>query len=413
MIVSDEAICKECGGDVHLDRGRGEFWCIECGLVQDRAYIIAILTKKDLVRDERRGPPFGGRDAKGKRVDAETVSRLRWTSRRTSGYDKKLFDASGKIKAACTVFGWGKAVSDRATKIFEDARKILRTSHEILIASCLFAACREMNVNVKLADYVAYFFPDSDKYSRNKKMLYRYYKRVVRNTNVAPAVTKPGESIAALGSRFRDEFGANYSSVERQAYEYIRHFNAMEGQSNVRPKGLDAAAVYIAAKYHNMRVSLKMVSEVMNISPASLRRHVVKLILVIEEDWANVEEISRDDLEKDLKKRNLWELDAKTLYGIFRDAEKVAEHMKGDPKKIAEKLDMDVAWVVKLRHAIKENGLTKLYKCASWDGCSGSYGFHFSDEDAAICNLSRIDKQLRTKIGYEIDDFSDMPFLKR
>ncbi len=360
-------LCEECGKPVYQDESRGEWVCEVCGLVQD-ALVLDTRPPKDQPQTGGHSQVrFSSRDSHGKLISPLTLRRLRFVDKRvtaTTG-DRKKVEIYSRIHGAVSTLGYDKDLATRAEVIFHKIRKELRTNHRYLMSAAIYVAARERGSHVDLKLLLGQFYDVSTHqgFVDAKKKLFRYYKRARTMLEIVPAPVEPKGFVPILGSQLRIDIGGSYGLIEEHAYFYLR---CVEGKIiNSSPRGVAAAALFISALFHNMRLSTKEVADSAGMSALTLRKYASMLSPHIPEDWAGVTHLS----ESEVKSGSLSEEDIET--------------------------------VMKLLKA----GAKGIFHCSSAACTEGRY--HPSKERASVCNLDGLRQTVRLvefKPGISLSD---------
>ena len=244
-------------------------------------------------------------------------------------------------------------MASRAEVIFHKIRRELRTNHSYLMSAAIYVAARERGSHVDLKLLLGQFYDVSTHqgFVDAKKKLFRYYKRARKMLEIVPAPVESKGFIPILSSQLRDAIGGQHGPIEEKAYVYLRE---VDGRIlNSSPRGVAAAALFLSALYHNMRLSTKEVADSAGMSALTLRKYAAMLVIYILEPWAGIVQISRSEIRA----------------GGF-DVE-------------------DMGAIMKLIKA----GAKGVFRCSS-TGCT-ERGFHPSEERAAVCNIDGLRQGLR------------------
>ena len=355
--------CEECGKPVHQDELRGEWVCDVCGLVQDALMLDTRPPKDQPQTGGHSRARFSSRDSSGKRISAQTLRRLRFVDKRiaaTTG-DRKKVEIYARIHGAVSTLGYDADLADRAEVIFHKIRKELRTNHSYLMSASIYVAARERGSHVDLKLLLGQFYDVSTHvgFVDAKKKLFRYYKRARKMLDIIPAPVEPKDFVPILSSQLRDVIGGQHGPIEEKAYTYLRN---VEGKIlNSSPRGVAAAAIFLSALYHNMRLSTKEVADSAGMSALTLRKYAAMLVLYIPEPWAGIVRISRSEIK--------------------------TGNISGE----------DMGAIMKLLKA----GAKGVFHCSS-PGCGDKQrGYHPSEERAAVCNIDGLRQGLRlVESGY-------------
>jgi transcription initiation factor TFIIB len=360
--------CEECGGLVYQDEKRGEWTCEDCGLVQDKMLLDTRPPRDSGQTGGISKVRFSSRDSSGRLVNPQQLRRLRFVDKRvaaTTG-DRKKAEVYSKIHGAVSTLGYDKDLAIRAEVIFHKIRKELRTNHSYLMSAAIYVAARERGTHVDLKALLGQFYEVQSHAGLvdAKKKLFRYYKRARKMLGVIPAPVDSQGFVPILSSQLRSIIGGQHGLIEEHAFFYLR---CVDGKIfNASPRGVAAAAVFVSALFHNMRLSTKEVADSAGMSALTLRKYAAMLVPFIPEEWAGVVKLPKSEIELALKAGDIAVEDMETIWSLLKEEGKY------------------------------------VYRCSSI-GC-GERGYHPSKERASVCNLDGLRQGMRVKTGYSFLD---------
>lgn len=285
---AETVVCPECGStDIEEDPTTGELICQDCGLVIEerpvergpewRAY-----TAEEREEKERVGAPVTQRrhdrgltteidwrdvNSYGRPLTGERKAQLKrlreWHERlRARGKERSLRYALGEIERMSSSLGLPTSTREEAAVIFRRASAedlLPGRSVEGVAASALYAACRREGIPRSLDAIAAASRVDRTEVART-------YRTLSRELGLGLAPTDPVKFVPQLVSALELS-----DRVERRAVEIIRETAKQDLTSGKSPKGYAAAAVYLAARVCDERVTQKAVAEAANVSEVTIR----------------------------------------------------------------------------------------------------------------------------------------------
>lgn len=284
----DKLVCPECGSDAIVeDPATGELVCGECGLViesrpMDRGPEWRAYSTEEREEKARTGAPttrrrhdkglttdidWRDRDAYGKTLSADQRARMKrlrmWQRRlRARGQEQSLRTAIGEIERMASALGVPAVTREEAAVVFRRAMEadlLPGRSVEGVAASALYAACRRDGIPRSLDAVVNVSRVDWDEVARTYRTLSRELEFELPPTD--PAAFVP-QIVSALGLS---------DDVERRANQIIRETAEQDLISGKSPKGFAAAAVYLAARLGDERVTQRAVATAADVAEVTIR----------------------------------------------------------------------------------------------------------------------------------------------
>ncbi|MFB0558368.1 MAG: transcription initiation factor IIB family protein [Candidatus Bathyarchaeia archaeon] len=292
--MNDEAnlrICTRCGSSSFIvDTEVGEEFCGECGLVvldnivnrgpEWRAFTKAEDTVRSRVGtgttltlyDKGMFTVFRwDRDAKGNRLDFETINRMN----RLKSYDNrsKLSDtwarnlsiAMAELERLSSKLHIPQYVKEHAALMYRQALKhdlIRGRSIDAFVAASIHAACRLHKVPRSMKNV-------SKASTREHSEISRSYRLLLRELELKMPIDDPMKFVSGIASKLKIR-----QDTERRAVEILRLARERNGLSGKDPRGVAAAALYKACVENQDRRIQKEVAEAAGTTEVTLRNRL-------------------------------------------------------------------------------------------------------------------------------------------
>lgn len=287
--------CPECGGqNLIRDDDSGEIVCGNCGFVirriMDRGEDWRAFTPEERESRPRAGaPPMYsihdkglsttiGRidyDASGRKLPPETkfqMWRLRkWQirSRMDAGTARNLAQAMAEIGCLSDKLAIiPKQTKETAAVIYRKAltEKIIRgRSIPVIATAALYAACRITGVSRTLKEI-------SEASLVNKKEIGRGYRLLIRKLNLKIPIVDSIDYISKIAGSLKIS-----GETQSLAIKILQEAKRKRIRSGKDPKGLAAAALYIAGKINNEGISQCNLAEVAGVTEVTIRNRYKQL----------------------------------------------------------------------------------------------------------------------------------------
>jgi transcription initiation factor TFIIB len=265
-------VCSKCGGTSLIrDEDLGEVVCTSCGLViadcildtgpEWRAFTSVEkenrprtgMARSYTLYDMGLSTSFNGtRDGRGNRLDADTQSRmnkLKKYDNRTKLDDtwgRNLSIAMAELDRLSTALHIPKNVKEHAALIYRKALKedlIRGRSIDAFVAASLYAACRFQKVPRPLKNI-------SKASTREHAEVSRSYRLLLRELKLRMPVDDPMKFVPGIASKLKLRH-----ETERHAIDILRKAQEKQGLSGKDPRGIAAAALYMACiEYKDKRI---------------------------------------------------------------------------------------------------------------------------------------------------------------
>ncbi|MDG6224217.1 MAG: transcription initiation factor IIB [Candidatus Thermoplasmatota archaeon] len=293
--VEEVTKCPECGSEhIIRDYERGELVCGDCGVVINdlqidmgpewRAFDSAqgearartgspiTLTRHDKGLSTEIG--WKNKDSYGKSIPSRNraqMYRLRKWQRRirvSNATERNLAFALSELDRVASGLGLPRNIRETAAMIYRNAvnKNLIRgRSIEGVVASSLYAACRQCNVPRTLDEISA-----ASRVSR--KEIGRTYRFMTRELNLKLMPTSPQDYV----SRFASELKLSGETITK-GYEILKQADQLEITSGRGPTGMAAAAIYIASIMTSERRTQREVADVAGVTEVTIRNRYKEL----------------------------------------------------------------------------------------------------------------------------------------
>jgi transcription initiation factor TFIIB len=275
-VSTQNVSCPECGGvEVVRDNEKGEIICAKCGLVLSDHHIDSGAEWRAFTSDERdsrsrTGAPesflmhdkglsttmdWKDRDGKGGAFSARQraqIYRLRKTQIRTrvhSSLDRNLSQAITEIDRLSSQLGMSQSLKEEAARMYRQliAGRLWRSrSIDATAAAAVYAACRHRGSPRSIEEIA--------EHSReSKKKISAHYRMLVTKLKIRMPISSP----AMYVPRFISDLGLP-TEVQCTTMQILERASEVRGLVSGRdPRGLAAAAIYVAAIINGCRVTQK------------------------------------------------------------------------------------------------------------------------------------------------------------
>lgn len=279
--------CKE--SNIIEDREIGESVCSNCGLVvtntlMDTGPEYRVFNQQDTNR-KRAGAGYsitsydkglstvikGNRDASGKLLDNETalmMRRLQKTDNRSKVDEtqtRNLSLAMSELDRMGSELHLPKNVKDNAALIYRKTlnKDLIRgRSIDAFVAASLYASCRLYKVPRPLKEV-------SRISKRSHSEVATTYRLIHKELNLKPPTDTPYKFIPSIASDLRIS-----QQIEQRAVEILRHADEVNELVGKNPRGLAAAALYMACKESDEKRPQRAVSKAAGTTEVTIRNRV-------------------------------------------------------------------------------------------------------------------------------------------
>ncbi len=289
--------CSECGGtEVVQDLEKGERICAQCGLVISDHRIDTGPEWRAFTADEkdarsRTGAPtnyaihdkglstmidWRDHDSQGKRFTAKKRSeiyRLRKWQIRTrvhSSVDRNLAQAMSELDRLASQLGLTRSIKELAALLYRKLiiRRLARSrSIDAMVGAAIYAACRLRTAPRSLEEI--------SRHSRvTKKKIGQHYRLLVEKLGLRMPVSEPANYVP----RFITQLGLP-GKVQRRVLEILEEAKKQRSLITGRdPRGLAAAAIYIASILEDSRVTQRDIAMAAGVTEVTVRNRYKELV---------------------------------------------------------------------------------------------------------------------------------------
>jgi transcription initiation factor TFIIB len=283
--------CPRCGR-THLvsDPENGEMVCANCGLVVEEELIDRGPEWRAFTADEKQSRTrtglgmsytlydkglstvFNGyRDAQGNRLKDETrikMDRLRRYDNRSKfdeTWRRNLSIAMAELDRMAAALHLPQSVKEQAAIIYRRALKmdlIRGRSIDAFVAASIYAACRQSKVPRPLKEI-------TKTSTREHSEVARTYRLLIREMKLKMPVDDPMKFIPSIASKLNLR-----RDTEQYAIDILRRAKVRRGLTGKDPRGVAAAALYMACIDNNDKRIQKDVAEAAGTTEVTLRNRL-------------------------------------------------------------------------------------------------------------------------------------------
>jgi transcription initiation factor TFIIB len=277
--------CPECGANKFvLDESSGEIVCSNCGLVLQQELVDERPEWRSSEPGEkprsRVGPPSKlssaekglptpivvTRDAHGRRLEpsvAKQMMQLRYRQMRTQpDKTRNLRKALADLNRLADRLNLPEAVREHAALVYRqalDGNLVAGRSIPGMVAATVYAACRRFRIPRSLKEI-------AEEAARAPKEVARDYRLLLRELNLEVPVVDPIRRVSRIASR------ANVTpATEALALRILQQAIRAKHSTGKDPRGLAAAALYLAAQRNGEHVTQRQLAEVAGVTEVTIR----------------------------------------------------------------------------------------------------------------------------------------------
>lgn len=285
------ATCTRCGSPkLILDYEAGEEVCSDCGLVTSeaivntgpewRAFTNAEKDKRTRVGMARSYTLYdmglstnfsGTRDARGNRLDTDTRNRMNklkrydTRSKLDDTWGRNLSIAMAELDRLSAILYIPKTVKEHAALIYRRALKanlIRGRSIDAFVAASLYAACRKQRIPRPLKEV-------SKASTREHSEVSRSYRLLHRELNLKMPIDDPMKFVSGIASKLNVR-----QDTQHKAVDILRKAKERRGLSGKDPRGIAAAALYMACLENDDKRIQKDVAAAAGTTEVTLRNRL-------------------------------------------------------------------------------------------------------------------------------------------
>jgi transcription initiation factor TFIIB len=295
----ETASCPSCGGTrIISDRVTGERVCGQCGMVINDTvlntgpeYRVFNINEEDR---RRTGTGYsysiydkglstvikGDRDALGNKLDYETQRRMRRLQRQDNRskvnetHARNLSIAMSELDRMSSELHLPNNVKEQAAFVYRRAlnKDLIRgRSIDAFVAASVYAACRILKVPRPLKAISAAS-------SREHSEVALTYRLLLKELMIRPPVDGPYKFVPSIASKLNVR-----QPTELLAVEILRKVDTRKGLTGKDPRGLAAAALYMACQENNDKRVQRLIAEAAGTTEVTLRNRYRGLKEVLSE----------------------------------------------------------------------------------------------------------------------------------
>jgi len=292
--------CPKCGSpEVIIDQENGEEVCSRCGIVitedivntgpEWRAFSQAERDARARIGSAATYTQYdkglytafsGNRDARGNRLDQEMRNRMRKLrrydnrSKMDESWGRNLSIAMAELDRLSTMLHIPKNVKEHAAIIYRKTLKqdlIRGRSIDAFVAAGLYAACRFHKIPRTLKKI-------AEASTREYSEVARSYRLLLRELELKMPIDDPMKFVPGIASKLKLR-----QDTEHHAINILRRAKKRQGLSGKDPRGLAAAALYMACIENDDKRIQKEVAAAAGTTEVTLRNRLKGLKDVLED----------------------------------------------------------------------------------------------------------------------------------
>jgi transcription initiation factor TFIIB len=289
--------CPDCHSeDIVIDYARGENVCAKCGLVlsfhlidTSREGRRAFSTDEKTKRDQTGSPISALLPDLGLRtiIDANSQLSLRmkrifkWNSRMT-WTNRNMLIAATEIKRIGSLLNLPQHVKEYAAKIYRKAfkLKLLRgRSIKAMVVASIYYACRADQIPRTLQEILK--CSDSD-----PRDVRRCYRTLIRELKLTVPTLDP----VLLVPKYIASLQLN-NNIEKTTIKILKMYNRRYNAAGRDPKGILAAAIYVACLLHRQNRSQSRIAKTIQVTEVTLRSRFKEIGNMVKLPLINIPEL--------------------------------------------------------------------------------------------------------------------------
>jgi len=303
-------ICPKCGSqDLVVDIEKGEEICGRCGLVVSDYMVDMGPDWRAFTDSEREKRPRGGsggsltlydkglttrfdvsRDAHGRRLSIEEKDRMNKLrlydsrSKMDDSWARNLSIAMSELDRLSAILNIPMSVKEHAALIYRKAlqRDLIRgRSIDAFVAASIYSACRLYHLPRTLKRI-------SQASTREYSEISRSYRLLIRELNLRMPIDDPMKFVPSIAAKLKIRH-----DTEMEAINILHKAKKFQGLSGKDPRGLAAAALYMACIENNDKRVQKEVASAAGTTEVTLRNRLKGL----EQLLKTVQNIEKNNIE--------------------------------------------------------------------------------------------------------------------
>lgn len=279
-------LCPECNGNIITVQKKGETVCIKCGLIINERELdlshseIRAYNHLEKAKKERICPPISPflPDLKyctyidKKHITYPALERAAKIDSQTPWKSRNILIATNELKRISHNLNLPDYIKKIAFHLYKKAfRMKLLKGRSIMgmVAACIYYACKNNNVPRTFKEIL-------NESPINAKTIRKCYKTLIYKLNLIISNINP----ITLIPRFIADLGFNMD-LEVASIKILKFFFQSASSCGKDPKGYCAAAIYLAAKLKNYRITQKQIANVVGVCEVTLRSRYKELSIPI------------------------------------------------------------------------------------------------------------------------------------
>ena len=279
-------IC-ECGSkDFIRDYTRAEIICNNCGLVIDDRLIDYRKERRSFSHEERNQREHTGSPLTNLLPDMGLTTKIdnlnslsaknkqkynrlkKWQNRQT-WHEKNLSIAMNEIRRLCGQLSLPEYINEAAATMYRKIYKkdlLKGRSIKSMVAAAVYISCRQGNVPIALKSI-------TNLSQESEKTIRKAFRTVLQELNIKINTVNATSLISRIGGELKIN-----QKIEKEAREIVENAKNKRLLIGKDPKGIAAAAIYIAALRSGQRKSQSAVAKAANVTEVSLRNRYKELV---------------------------------------------------------------------------------------------------------------------------------------
>ena len=288
LMVESNSPCDECGGtDIYVDMDNGEEVCTGCGCVLNDGVLNRGLDyhpyntshatdsrrhgsgSRPSVFDKGLNTVIGGnRDAYGTPLKRETITEMRRLqcqdnrSKVNESTMRNLSSAMAELDRLISALSLTNRVKENAAMLYRRAltRDLIRgRSIDAFVAASIYAACRLLDIPRPLKTVC-------ELSKRSHKEVSMTYRLLLKELELRPPIDNSLKYVSKLAHKLEIP-----RQTERLAIEILEEATAKRALAGKDPRGVAAAALYLASELNGERVVQRKVAKAAQTTEVTLR----------------------------------------------------------------------------------------------------------------------------------------------
>ena len=307
IMSTNQSKCPRCNsGNLIRDLEAGEEVCGNCGLVVSedivntgpewRAFTSAEKNSRPRVGMARSFTLYdmglttsfkGDRDGQGNKLDYETQTKMNklkrydTRSKMDDTWGRNLSIAMAELDRIAANLHLPKNVKERAALIYRKSLKkdlIRGRSIDAFVAASVYAACRLLKVPRPLKIV-------SKSSTRQHSEVSRTYRLILKELKLKMPIDDPMKFVPGIASKLKIR-----RDTEQKAVELLRKARERQGLSGKDPRGIAAAALYMACLTNNDKRIQKEIAQAAGTTEVTLRNRLKGLESVLSRPEDTIEQ---------------------------------------------------------------------------------------------------------------------------